>query len=119
MKSSTDFQCLSIDRAMAYIGTEAGVLSLMPALRQSLITDLARIEQSLAASDLSQAQDGLHQLRGFIPVFCTDALVAHVAAVETLSRHADIEAVRSAYARLATQLAQLQTEVDRYMSSPT
>jgi hypothetical protein len=67
MKSSTDFQCLSIDRAMAYIGTEAGVLSLMPALRQSLITDLARIEQSLAASDLSQAQDGLHQLRGFIP----------------------------------------------------
>lgn len=119
MKFSTDFQCLSIERAMAYIGTEAGILSLMPALRQSLITDLARIEQSLAASDLPQAQDCLHQLKGFIPVFCTDALVAHVAAVEALSRHADIEAVRIAYAGLAPQLAQLQIEVDRHLSNPT
>jgi HPt (histidine-containing phosphotransfer) domain-containing protein len=118
MKTAADFQCLSIDRAMAYVGTEAGVLTLMPALQQSLITDLARIEQSLAASDLPQVRNCLHQLKGFIPVFCTDALVAHVAALETLSRHADIEAVRIAYGRLAPQLAQLQTEVDGYMNSP-
>ena len=117
MNTSPDFQCLSISRAMEYIGDETGVMSLMQTLRQSLLDDLPRIEQCLAADDVSGANELLHQLKGFTPVFCTEALVAEVVRVEALSKHAAAPEVRMAYAKLAPRLAQLQAEVDSHIAA--
>jgi HPt (histidine-containing phosphotransfer) domain-containing protein len=117
MNTSPDFQCLSISRAMEYIGDETGVMSLMQTLRQSLLDDLPRIEQCLAADDVSGANELLHQLKGFTPVFCTEALVAEVVRVEALSKHAAAPEVRMAYAELAPRLAQLQAEVDSHIAA--
>ncbi len=117
MNTSADFQFLSISRAMEYIADEAGVMSLMHTLRQSLQDDLPRIAHCLAAKDMPGANEWLHQLKGFTPVFCTDALISDVVHVESLSKHADIEAVRSAYAALAPKLAQLQDEVTRHIAA--
>lgn len=117
MNTSPDFQCLSIPRAMEYIGDETGVMSLMQTLRQSLLDDLPRIEQSLADGHVRAANELLHQLKGFTPVFCTDMLVEAVVHVEALSKHAGAEEVRQAYAALAPRLAQLQAEVDRHIAA--
>jgi HPt (histidine-containing phosphotransfer) domain-containing protein len=117
MNTSPDFQCLSISRAMEYIGDETGVMSLMQTLRQSLSDDLPRIEQCLAAGDVSGANEWLHQLKGFTPVFCTAALVAEVVSVEALSKHGSVEQVQAAYAKLAPTLAQLQAEVDSHIAA--
>ena len=117
MNTSPDFQCLSISRAMEYIGDETGVMSLMQTLRQSLSDDLPRIEQCLAAGDVSGANEWLHQLKGFTPVFCTEALVAEVVRVEALSKHGTAAHVQAAYAKLAPTLAQLQAEVDSHIAA--
>jgi HPt (histidine-containing phosphotransfer) domain-containing protein len=117
MNTSPDFQCLSISRAMEYIGDETGVMSLMHTLRQSLLDDLPRIEQCLAAGNVPGANELLHQLKGFTPVFCTDMLIKGVVSVEALSKHAPAEEVRQAYAKLAPTLAQLQAEVERHIAA--
>ena len=116
MNTRPDFQFLSISRAMDYFGDETGVMTLMHTLRQSLMDDLPRIEQCLAAGDVAGAHGVLHQLKGFTPVFCTDALVTQVVHVETLSKQAGVAEVRAAYATLAPMLAQLQTEVSRHIA---
>jgi HPt (histidine-containing phosphotransfer) domain-containing protein len=117
MNTQPDFQCLSIARAMEYIGDETSLLTLLHTLRQSLKQDLPRIEQCLAAGDVSGANEWLHQLKGFTPVFCTEVLIAEVVHVEALSKQAPAEEVRQAYAALAPKLAQLQTEVDRHIAA--
>ena len=117
MNTPADFQYLSIARAMDYIADEAGVMTLMHTLRQSLQDDLPRIEQCLAAGDVPGANEWLHQLKGFTPVFCTDALITEVVSVEALSKHAGADEVRQAYAMLAPKLAQLQDEVDRHIAA--
>jgi len=117
MNTSADFQFLSISRAMEYIADEAGVMTLMQTLRQSLHDDLPRIEQCLAAGDVPGANEWLHQLKGFTPVFCTQALVEEVVSVEALSKHGKAAEVQAAYARLAPKLAGLQAEVDRHIAA--
>lgn len=110
--------CLSIDRALEYVGDMQGVLSLLGTLQQSLHNDLPQIQARLDTNDLPGANRILHQLKGFAPVFCVDALVAEVIAVEGLSKGSDVQATRQAYAHLAPQLAQLQAEVQAALAAP-
>lgn len=117
MNTSADFQYLSIARAMEYIADEAGVMTLMHTLRQSLMDDLPRIEACLAAGDVPGANEWLHQLKGFTPVFCTDALIEQVVTVEALSKHASAAVVSTAYADLAPKLARLQAEVEQHIAA--
>lgn len=117
MNTPADFQYLSISRAMEFIADEAGVMSLLHTLRQTLSEDLPHIEQALAAGDVAGANQWLHQLKGFTPVFCTDALVAQVVHVEGLSKRASAQEVREAYAVLAPQLSGLLAEVDRHIAA--
>lgn len=109
--------CLSIERAMEFIGDRDGVLSLLATLQSSLEKDLPEIQARLDAGNLSGANELLHQLKGFAPVFCVEELVAEVVAVEGLSKQTDIAAVREAYAQLAPRLQQLLTEVTTYRSA--
>ena len=110
--------CLSLERAMEYVGDMPGVLSLLGTLQQSLQNDLPQIQARLDASDLPGANRILHQLKGFAPVFCVDALVAQVVDVERLSKGTDLQAVRQAYAQLAPKLAQWLAEVQAQLAKP-
>ncbi|MFM7025780.1 MAG: Hpt domain-containing protein [Limnohabitans sp.] len=103
--------CLSIERALEYLGDMPGVLSLLATLQQSLQDELPQLQARLDAGDLPGAQRLLHQIKGFAPVFCVDQLVAQVLEMEALSQGSDLQAARAAYARLGPQLQQLQNEV--------
>ena len=103
--------CLSVERAMEYIGDMDGVLTLLATLQSSLEHDLPEIQARLDAGNLPGANELLHQLKGFAPVFCVDDLVAQVVAVEALSKRAEVAPVREAYAALAPRLQQLLAEV--------
>lgn len=107
--------CLSIDRAMQYVGDMQGVESLLGTLQQSLEDDLPQIQALLDAGDLPSANRLLHQLKGFAPVFCTDELVTKVVLVEGLSKGTDLQAVRTAYEDLGPRLHQLLTEVQTHL----
>lgn len=119
MSHSANFQFLSIERAMEFIGDAQGVLSLLHTLRQSLNDDLPKIEQRLGADDVEGANQLLHQLKGFTPVFCTEPIVQEVVIVEALSKRASAQEVQQAYAQLAPKLAQLQTEVEQHIAANT
>lgn len=110
--------CLSIERAMEYVGDMAGVQALLGTLEQSLAADLPDIRSLLASGDLPGANRLLHQIKGFAPVFCTDALVADVVRVESLSKGSDLAQVREAYALLGPQLDQLLLEVQAQLKTP-
>ncbi len=109
--------CLSIERAMEYVGDMDGVLALLGTLQQSLQDDLPKIQASLDAGDLPGANRVLHQFKGFAPVFCVDTLVADVVRVEGLSKGIDLRAVREAYAHLGPQLVQLLREVQAHLAA--
>lgn len=110
--------CLDTDRALDYVGDMHNVVTLLHTLAQSLQNDLPQIQPLLEAGDLPGANRLLHQIKGFAPVFCVDALVAEVVAVERQSKGSDLQATRTAYAHLAPQLQQLLTEVQAALAAP-
>ena len=116
--TTPQFICLSIDRAKEYVGDMASMLALLGTLEQSLQNDLPQIQERLDAGDLQGANGVLHQIKGFAPVFCTEALVADIVRVEGISKGADLQSVRSAYAQLAPQLLQLMAEVRGFLATP-
>ncbi len=119
MNSSTAPQYLSVDRAMDFIGDEAGVRTLLNTLHQTLGDDLPRIAAHLDAGDVQSANFLLHQLKGFAPVFCVTPLVDRVVEVEHLSKAGAASEVRAAYQVLAPQLAQLREEVATHLGLPS
>ena len=109
---------LSIARAMEFIGDANGVLSLLKTLHQTLSDDLPLLQESLDKDDVYGANRILHQLKGFVPVFCVDSLVDRVVEVEALSKHAPIEDLAKAMTPLLEQLSVLKSEVERQLNNP-
>ena len=115
--SAPAFNFLSVERGMEFIGDEAGFLSLLKTLHKTLTTDIALISDLLAKDDVPGANRLLHQVKGFAPVFCVDALVEHVVQVEVLSKHGDTAEVSEAFRKLAPQLEQLRNEVAAHLNA--
>lgn len=114
----TSCHFLSLERTLAYVGDMDSARSLLGTLQQSLQGDLPRIQGLLDAGDLNGVNRLLHQLKGFAPVFCVDAMVAQVVEVEKLSKGSDLAAVREAYRLLQPQLQQLLVEVRQELATP-
>lgn len=108
--------CLSIERAMEFIGDSEGVQTLLTTLEQTLAQDLPQIQTLLDEGDLPGMNRLLHQFKGFAPVFCTPALVDEIVQVENLSKQTDLQAVRQAYAPLAPRLRLLLQEVQAHLA---
>lgn len=115
--SDPAFNFLSVERGMEFIGDEAGFLSLLKTLHKTLTTDIALISNLLANDDVPGANRLLHQVKGFAPVFCVDALVEHVVQVEALSKHGDTAEVSEAFRKLAPQLEHLRNEVSACLAA--
>ena len=102
---------------MEFIGDEAGFLSLLKTLHKTLSTDIPLITELLSKDDVNGANRLLHQVKGFAPVFCVDALVERVVTVEALSKHADAPEVRNEFSLMAPQLEQLRSEVAAHLAA--
>lgn len=108
---------LDVARAMAFIGDEAGVLDMMRMLSESLETDIPKIGAALQQGDIAGANELLHPLKGFLPVFCTDKLIDHVTTVEVLSKSSPPEIVSAAYGVIAPELERLKREVQAHLDA--
>lgn len=115
MSAETSPAYLSVERGMEFIGDSHGFLSLLQTLHKTLSTDIPEITRLLSQSDVAGANRLLHQLKGFTPVFCVDALVEEVIAVEKLSKLGGAPEVRSAFAGLCPKLDQLRDEVRAHL----
>jgi len=104
-----------VDRAAEKIGDAPALNNLLDMLQVSLNRDIPQIESLLSENDVALANRMLHALKGFIPIFCSDALSQEVAAVEALSKTATASEVAVAYAALSPKLRQLQREVEQHL----
>lgn len=103
---------LDVERALAQIGEVSALYEMLGMLQDFLGRDVPQIAQLLVDQDMGAANRLLHSLKGFIPIFCVDALCDHVA---LLSKTQGSDEVGQAYALLAPKLQQLQTEIDQYL----
>jgi HPt (histidine-containing phosphotransfer) domain-containing protein len=113
--STQDTAYLDIERALAQIGEVSALHEMLDMLQDTLDRDVPQISKLLEGQDVKAANRLLHSLKGFIPIFCVDALCDHVAQVEMLSKTQDSAEVGAAYLNLAPKLQQLQTEIDHYL----
>ena len=110
-----DTEFLDIDRALGQIGDVSALHEMLDMLQDSLDRDAPQISLLLKNQDVQAANRLLHSLKGFIPIFCVDALCDHVAQVEMLSKTQGAEEVGAAYVHLLPKLQQLQAEIDQYL----
>ena len=106
---------LDTELALSQIGDLDAVRSMLAMLDETLTRDVAHVAALLAQGDTAAANVILHPLKGFLPIFCRPALCHAVETVEGLTRQADAQAARLAYAELAPALQQLQAEVIHYL----
>lgn len=107
---------LNIALALEQIGDAQAMQGMLTMLEESLARDVPRIADLLSAGDVRAANRLLHGLKGFIPIFCADALCSHVTRVEEMSKTGEASDVSMAYAVLMPDLELLQSEVAGYLN---
>jgi hypothetical protein len=111
------YEYLDIDRALLQVGDLPALDDLLAMLEVSLTRDIPQIEQLLAQKKVFLVNRMLHALKGFLPIFCGDALCDEVAAIEMLSRTGSPADVAGAYVSVSPKLLQLQMDVAQYMGT--
>jgi HPt (histidine-containing phosphotransfer) domain-containing protein len=110
-------QYLNVERALEQIGDLPALHDMLDMLKVSLSRDIPQIERLLSEDNVLLANRMLHALKGFIPIFCHDALCAEVTQIELMSKTGSSQEVATAYALLSPKLVQLQTEIDAHLAS--
>jgi len=109
------YKALNLAGAMAFLGDAQAVGDLLAPLVRSLDTDLPQIEHLLDGGDLATVARMLHSMKGFVPVFCFDALAQELVRVEKAARAIDSLAVRADVAALLPRLRRLAGEAQDYL----
>ena len=107
---------LDVDLALSQIGDQDAMQDM---LQEALARDLPQIEALLKAGDIAAAGRLLHAIKGFIPIFCQDALCQGVAEVEAMSKEPAHAGLLQAYTQLQPHLEHLLAEVTAYLSGGT
>ena len=106
---------LDTDLAMSQIGDVDTLNSMLLMLQESLARDVPAIAVLLQQGDVPPANQLLHALKGFLPLFCPEPLCAHVVRVEGMSKRGAHPELEPAYAQLQGALMQLLGEVEAYL----
>ena len=111
--TSLDF--LSMEKAIGFLGDASSAYQLLGTLNTTLLTDEPIIANAIQNRNFEVLQKIWHQLKGFAPVFCQDALVAEITRTEGLCKqmtsHQEQAAALAASALLQASLQALQLEV--------
>ena len=98
------------------MGSADTLRELLAAVVDSLSTNLSAIDTALSIDDMGTVHVLFHGIKGFIPLFCSDALVAQVGDVESLSKTATTAEIAPLYARLAPRLQSVLVQVKEYLA---
>jgi HPt (histidine-containing phosphotransfer) domain-containing protein len=108
---------LDTNLALSQIGDVDSMNSMLLMLQEALARDVPAIAALLQQGDAPSANRLLHGLKGFLPIFCPDALCARVVQVEGMSKLAMDPVLVEAYTLLQPDLAQLLAEVESYLQA--
>jgi HPt (histidine-containing phosphotransfer) domain-containing protein len=108
---------LDTAHAIAQLGDADALPPMLAMLEESLARDVPQITALLDSGDVPGANRLLHPMKGFLPIFCGDALCAELSAVEGLSKTPSSTEVAPAYAALRPKLDQLLAEVVAFLKN--
>jgi HPt (histidine-containing phosphotransfer) domain-containing protein len=105
---------LDIARGVDLMGSEEALADILDTVITSLMDAVPDIRNALKADDVPLANGLLHGIKGYSPIFCTDALTAQIAQVELISKTGSRAAVQPLFAKLAPRLEALLVEIQTY-----
>ena len=108
---------LDVARGAGMMGSEAALRKILATVLASLSADVPAMGAALQAGDVATANRLLHALKGYMPIFGSDALIAQVVAVETLSKTGSAAVVQVPYAQLESELQGLLAEIQQYLNA--
>ena len=112
-RTTPDFD---LQRGVRMMGSVDTLRELLPTVVDSLSNDLPAIDAALSIGDMGTVRVLLHGIKGFVPIFCADALVAQVGDAEALSKTATAAEIAPVYARLSTRLESVLHQVKDYLA---
>ena len=110
-------QQLDVARGVDLIGSEEALAEILDTVITSLIDAVPDIRSALQAHDLALVNSILHGIKGYAPIFCTDALAEQVAQVELISKSGSTDVVAPLLATLAPRLEALLCEIQTYRAT--
>jgi HPt (histidine-containing phosphotransfer) domain-containing protein len=113
---TTHYQYLDVARGVGMMGSEASLRKILTTVVASLSSDLPKMDAALNATDTATANRLLHGIKGYAPIFATDALVEQVTHVELVSKTEPATTVAALYADLSPVLQGLLAEIRGFLS---
>jgi len=107
---------LDVARGVGMMGSEAALRKILLTVTGSMVADLPKIDAALQAGDVPTANRLLHAIKGYTPIFASDALVMQVTEVEKLSKTESAAVVQAQYAPLGVELKGLVVEIQAFLS---
>jgi phosphoglycerate kinase len=107
---------LDVARGVEMMGSEDALKKILKTVVDSMSGNLPEIAQALAKGDVTTANRLLHALKGYLPIFTTDALMAEVIEVEKISKSEPAATVEPLYKLLEPRLHGLLEEVRTFVA---
>ena len=108
--------CLDVERGIGMMGSVTSLKKILKTVEVSLAGDIPEIGKVLAAGDIKTANRLLHAIKGYVPIFCSDALIEQVVHVEGLSKTGTAAEVAPAFVALTPPLEMLLTQIRAYIA---
>lgn len=99
-------------RALAFLKTEDTVDEVLRMAIPALRDDVRRIKKAIDNGQTAQAVSLLLELKGFIPMFCSDAFTDRLNEVYQLSKSATAAELQRLYSDFMPLLVRLREEIE-------
>jgi HPt (histidine-containing phosphotransfer) domain-containing protein len=109
---------LEAERGISMMGSPEALKMILNTALVSLADDVPAIARELAAGDVRAASRRLHGIKGYLPIFGGDALVADVLRLEQMSKNQPAELVAAEYVVVAPALQALLGDIQAYVNQP-
>ncbi|GAB4213268.1 MAG: phosphoglycerate kinase [Rhodoferax sp.] len=106
---------LDVAKGVGMMGSEAALKKILQTVADTMSANLPQIMAALQSGDVRTANQLLHAIKGYVPIFASDALVDAVVRVEVFSKTASAAEVLLHYQALQPQLQALLSEVAAYL----
>jgi len=107
---------LDIARGVSMMGSEASLAKILKTVASNMTGSVPEMAAALAAGDVAKANALLHAIKGYVPIFATDALVDQVTRVEKISKTEPLAVVEPLFAVLLPQLDGLLKEIGVFLA---
>ena len=107
---------LDLQYVRSILRSQADARHMLSMIAATLGDQVNQVTSSLNAGDVRAAQAVLHQLKGFLPVFCAASLAEELVAVEQLSRTASAREVKQRFSAVKPLLLQFDREIQAWMA---